>query len=84
MAGVPCIASAVGGIPEYVRHGENGLLFRFEEYDIMAEYIEKLFEDDALAQKLSGAGRRDMTAYHAGEGIFERICGIYENIWEEK
>ena len=36
MVGTPSIATFVGGVPEYVRHGENGFLYRFEEYEIMA------------------------------------------------
>ena len=39
IVGTPSIASFVGGIPEVVTHGENGLLYRFEEYEMLAEYI---------------------------------------------
>ena len=84
MVGVPCVASAVGGIPEYIRHGENGFLYRFEEYEIMAKYIEMLFEDDDLAQKFSDAGRNDMRRLHEEKSVFEKICGIYRSIMEEK
>jgi glycosyltransferase involved in cell wall biosynthesis len=84
MVGVPSIASAVGGIPEYVRHGENGFLYRFEEYEIMAGYIKKLFDDDKLAEKLSEAGRQDMIRLHGGTDVFETMRDIYHGIAGEK
>lgn len=84
MVGTPSVASAVGGVPEYVRHGENGLLYRFEEYEIMAVYIKRLFEDDAFAGKLSENGRRDMQKLHNSVDIADVIIRIYEKILEKK
>ena len=81
--GMPCVASAVGGIPEYVNHGENGFLYRFEEYDIAASYIEKLFEDDNLALKFSASARESMTELHQSNNVFNRIISIYESICSE-
>ncbi|MBO4897360.1 MAG: glycosyltransferase [Clostridia bacterium] len=80
MVGVPCVASAVGGIPEYVRHGENGFLYRFEEYDIMAEYIEKLFNDDELSEKISCSARGDMIKLHGEDDTYAGIDAIYRDI----
>lgn len=84
MVGMPSVASAVGGVPEYVRHGENGFLYRFEEYEIMAGYIKKLFEEDDLAVKLSKAGRSDMLKLHSNTNVFDTMVKIYKDIIEEK
>lgn len=84
MVGTPSIASAVGGVPEYVRHGENGFLYRFEEYEIMARHIKRLFEEDELAVKVSYAGRMDMLKLHSNTNVFETMVEIYKNIVEEK
>ena len=84
MVGVPSVASAVGGVPEYVMHGENGFLYRFEEYDIAAAYIEKIFEDDELASKFSNAGREDMLKIHSDSNVFDRVSQIYKQILEEE
>jgi glycosyltransferase involved in cell wall biosynthesis len=83
MVGTPCVASAVGGIPEYVRHGENGFLYRFEEYEIMAGYIEKLFENDALAKRLSKTGNEDILRLHTDNGDTEIMIDIYKHILGE-
>ena len=84
MVGVPSVASAVGGVPEYVNHGENGFLYRFEEYEIMAGYVERLFADDALADKFSKAGREKMLEMHKESATSDVILGIYRSILEEK
>lgn len=80
IVGMPCISSYVGGIPEYVSHGENGLLYRYEEYALLAEYIVKLFEDDELCLKLSANARNSMLKFHASGDQFDRITSIYKNV----
>lgn len=80
MVGTPSVASAVGGVPEYVTHGENAFLYRFEEYDIMAAYIGKLFEDDALAEKLSANAKTSATALHSEKDIYQTINDIYDKV----
>ncbi|MBQ7172518.1 MAG: glycosyltransferase [Clostridia bacterium] len=84
MVGVPSVASIVGGVPEYVSHGEDGFLYRFEEYEIMAGYVRRLFEDDALAEHFSGAGREKMLALHGESATSDVILNIYREILEEK
>ena len=49
LLGVPVIASYVGGVPDMVTHGETGLLYRFEEVEMLAEGIRNLFMNMALA-----------------------------------
>ncbi len=80
IVGMPCIATYVGGIPEYVNHGENGLLYRFEEYAVLAEYIRNIFEDDELSKRLSENARKDIINLHSGNTLFDRIVGIYKEI----
>ena len=80
MVGTPSVASSVGGVPEYVTHGENGFLYRFEEYDIMASYIERLFEDDTLALKLSENAKNNATVLHSEKDIYNTTIEIYKGI----
>lgn len=80
IVGMPCVSSYVGGIPEYVTHGENGLLYRFEEDAVLADYIMKLFDDDALCEKLSAKAHDMIVKLHNVDKLFERIIGIYGEI----
>ena len=56
-AAVPVIASNVGGIPEVIRHGENGLLVENRE-DAIAGAIRQLLDDPERARQIGPAARR--------------------------
>ena len=47
--GVPTIASFVGGSPDMVVSGQSGLLYRFEEVEMLAEYIRQVFLDETIS-----------------------------------
>jgi glycosyltransferase involved in cell wall biosynthesis len=53
LLGVPCVAAYVGGIPDMISDNETGLLYRFEEIEMLAMSVIKIFDDEILAQKLS-------------------------------
>lgn len=80
IVGMPCVSSDVGGVSEYLVHGKNGLLYRFEEYAVLADYVSKLFDDDKLAQTLSENARKDVIDLHGGTQLFDRITEIYKDI----
>ena len=77
--GTPCVASYVGGVPEYATDGENCLLYRYEDYEVLAQGICRLFEDKDLRAKLSKNASADMrktkekTDYEEMHGIFKDI-----------
>ena len=54
--GRPVVATSVGGIPEIVRSGENGLLFEHEDAEALAMHVLRLLDDGALASRLAAAG----------------------------
>ena len=81
--GMPCISSYVGGIPEYLKHGENGLLYRFEEYEVLSWLVEKLFEHPDLAASLSANARKSMEHLHDHDKLTETIIRIYADILHE-
>ena len=84
LVGMPCVSSAVGGVPEYIRHSNNGYLYRFEEYALAAKYIEEIFENDKLAEDISLNARRDMLKLHEGADLYEKILAIYQKIIKGK
>ena len=54
-AGAPVIATAVGGIPEVVRDGENGLLVPPRDVAEIAAAIDRLVRDEVLRASLAAA-----------------------------
>ena len=61
--GCPVIATAVGGVPEVVRDGENGLLVPPGDPGALAAAIARFFADDALRARLRDAAARSVEGY---------------------
>jgi glycosyltransferase involved in cell wall biosynthesis len=55
LRGRPVVASRVGGIPDLVSDGVNGLLVDPEDTQALAAAIERVLEDRAFAQRLGDA-----------------------------
>lgn len=50
-SGTPVVATAVGGIPDLLHHGSNGLLATPEDPEGLAREVLRLLDDDALARR---------------------------------
>jgi glycosyltransferase involved in cell wall biosynthesis len=61
--GCPVIATAVGGVPEVVRDGENGLLVPPNDAGALGEAIERFFSDDELRERLAAAAPPSVAGY---------------------
>jgi len=61
-AGKPIIATRVGGIPEFVKDGRNGILVE-PEPDQLARAIEFLLDNSNLRQKIGRDNSQDAKAY---------------------
>jgi N-acetyl-alpha-D-glucosaminyl L-malate synthase BshA len=75
-AGVPVVASDVGGLPEVVADGKTGFLRDPDDAAGMAEAVLRLLGDDALRARFGRAGRRLAVArFGAEEGVarYERV-----------
>lgn len=56
-AGKPVVATSVGGIPEFVKDGETGLLVKPGDAVALAEAMTKLLRDPDLARRMGSKGR---------------------------
>lgn len=80
LLGVPCIASYVGGVPDMVEHGKTGLLYRFEEVEMLAQLIKTIFTNSELAQKIAQAGMAVATQRHNRETNLNSMLSIYSEM----
>jgi GT2 family glycosyltransferase/glycosyltransferase involved in cell wall biosynthesis len=55
LAGVPVVASRIGGIPELIEDGRNGLLFRPGDAADLAATLRRCLDDSALLPRLRSA-----------------------------
>ena len=56
--GLPVIGSSAGGIPDFLKDGETGLICEKENSEDLAEKIMRLLEDENLRLKLAENGRK--------------------------
>ena len=59
-AGVPVVATAVGGTPEVIADDETGFLVPPGEPDLIARKVVALLTDSELRSRMGGAGKRRM------------------------
>jgi glycosyltransferase involved in cell wall biosynthesis len=74
--GVPVIGANLGGIPELVTHGENGLLFTADDADDLARQLQLLLDQPDELARLKSARNRFQTV---GDDV-ERILDLYQSL----
>jgi glycosyltransferase involved in cell wall biosynthesis len=78
--GLPVVASYCGGTPSLVEEGKTGFMYRYEEIEMLAHTIMRLFEHEDFA-KLSCNERQTALARHDRELNATRLVEIYSDIW---
>ena len=76
-AGLPVVATAVGGILELVDDGRTGVLVPPDDPAALARAIQRLLDDPARAAALAQAGRAAVAARFS----FERMVGAFESMY---
>jgi glycosyltransferase involved in cell wall biosynthesis len=79
-AGVPAVATAVGGIPEIVADGESALLVPVSDVEKMAESIRKLIDDPAFARRLAERSQALIRERHTPQARACRLLEIYRSV----
>ncbi|HYC36430.1 MAG TPA: glycosyltransferase family 4 protein [Usitatibacter sp.] len=79
-AGCAVVATRVGGIPDVVRDGENGLLVEPGDTRALQAALERLVADPALARRLGAAARATIAARYTPERAMERLEQIYAGL----
>lgn len=75
-AGLPVVASEVGGIPVLIRNGANGILVPQRDVSALAQALERLLNDAGLRRRFGESSQRiirDAVNYPALAGHFRRL-----------
>jgi glycosyltransferase involved in cell wall biosynthesis len=83
-AGKPVVASRVGGIPDFVGHGKNGLLFDPQRPGDAIEELRGLLSNRALGERLGAEGRRTAENEFSWHRITQRLETLYDTLAAEK
>ena len=77
---VPTIATRVGGVPELVEDGVNGLLFPVGDIEAMAQASIALLQDENRLEEMRIASRRTAQKYFCASQIIPHYEKYYEKV----
>jgi glycosyltransferase involved in cell wall biosynthesis len=83
-AGVPTVATRVGGTPEAIADGVTGLLVPPGDATAMAEALARVLEDPGLADALGRAARRRIEEGFSVDRMVEATEQLYVDLLAEK
>lgn len=79
-AGVPVVASAIGGIPELVEPGVSGLLVPPGHGDALGRAAARIAQDPELGRRLAEAGAWRAREHFGVDRMIEEISGVYDEL----
>jgi glycosyltransferase involved in cell wall biosynthesis len=79
-SGLPVVGSTVGGIPELVHHGQNGLLVPPRSPRALAAAIRHLAEDPALRVQMSRRNRAQAESNLSWDHATARYLSVYHGV----
>lgn len=83
-AGLPVIASNVGGVNEAVVDGVTGYCVPSGDVDGLQERLSKLVQEVELRQKMGRQGRQRYELEFTFQKMFEQTFAVYENVLTER
>ncbi len=79
-AGVPLVASRVGGIPEIVVDGESGILTNPGDQQALATAVRSLLRDQDLRRHLGEGARRRVESLFSVDAMVKGNLKVYEGV----
>jgi glycosyltransferase involved in cell wall biosynthesis len=76
-AGLPVVASDVGGVRESVVQGETGFVVAPQDVGALSARLETLLSDPGLRSRLGAAGRLRYEQHFTFERMFEQTLAVY-------
>ncbi len=78
--GLPVVATKAGGIPEFVRDGEDGFLVRQGDYRALARAVDFLVSDSARLQSMGRSARQHILDKCDKDMIIESELAVIESV----
>jgi glycosyltransferase involved in cell wall biosynthesis len=83
-AGLPVVATRVGGNDEVVMHGETGFLVPNDHASEMARRLLQLFGDENLRRRMGQAGRKRAVDFFSTERMVSAFSSLYQDVIARK
>ena len=80
-AGLPVVTTPVGGIPEVVRDGINGIVISPGDVRALSAAVLRLLDDSELRERMSEANVELVRSRHDAPLVAATLCEWYNEIW---
>jgi len=80
--GVPVIGTNIGGIPDIIKHGENGLMVSPYNVEDIMNALRKILEDEIFRKKLIKEGLRTVYEKFRWSVVYREVRKIYTELVE--
>ena len=80
LLGMPVISSEVGGVANMLTHGEEGILYPYQQVSALAEAVCKVFGDKERAIRMGRKAKEHAKVTHDGQVNYARLMEIYKQI----
>ena len=74
---IPCVTTAITGIPELIDHGIEGLLVPPSDLDALVQALATLIDNDALRSSIAISGRKRILAQYDLRTNVEALAAIF-------
>jgi lipopolysaccharide heptosyltransferase II len=82
-AGVPVIASRIGGIVDIIKDNDNGILVNPRDYSKLSDAILKIIKDKELRRKISLRARTIVERRFSLEIMYNKTMDVYKEALED-
>jgi glycosyltransferase involved in cell wall biosynthesis len=83
-AGVPVVATAVGGTPEIITAGETGILVQPRDPEGLSDAVMRLISNRELRTQIAQAGKKRALDFFTVENMTRRIESLYLLLLKQK
>jgi len=84
LSGLPVIASKAGGIPEYIKDGETGLLFSPGDAEALVEKLVTLMKEREFARQLTRQHQAFVLSHCTVDHLAQEVNAFYQQLRNSK
>lgn len=82
--GIPVVSTTVGGIPELIRDGTDGVLIEAGDVPALTDALTRLAGNPALRARMGRAGRAQVADAFSREAVLPRLEALYAEVSEDR
>jgi len=82
-AGVPVVATRVGGVIDIIEDGKTGILVSPADADAISDAVKRIYDDEQLAKDLAENGRKGLESRFNLDRMYHETFSVYREALEK-